>query len=581
MRDARTLVTQVLRELFEAPRSSINSPVRGTDGAEGRLLGHDVDCDTSTCGADDRDTLSYSVLDPDAPFSIAESERIVGILRVTDIAAINFERPEGATIRVPVLIEERGGLTTQTSVVVKILDINEEPTLRPQSRSIVENSPVGTLLGAPISFEDPEKTFQRHSWTFLAGNGRGTFAISATGQISTAGPVDFETVDSYSLLVEVTDDGLPMPLGEAAQPLSASATISVAVIDSNEAPAFLPESLVLRSVVEHAAPGTELPTAVLASDPDGVDDTLVYSLPSGERNFAIDPTTAIMRVRNTATLDFEQVRGGDPFDPDACALHRIPLAFLSIFPPRLPPCLTRLAIFSQTSALSVDVTVVDAGVVDGVRVEPLRSTGAIQIALVDVNEAPVALYGGIRLEVEENSPQGTVCRCGEACREQENVLPAADVDTVALQWRQTGLDSLTFAVTTEGDAASNWLPYVSRDVTSDCGGPPRVGRAHFDIPSCAQVPAVRISRGLAGGRPRGGRLRGAARSQRAVIETVEHHLWRVRQRARRLRRRPTPGATSGVCHRAVLTQRHAQRGLRGGRRAQREDLGDDLRDERG
>ena len=62
-----------------------------------------------------------------------------------------------------------------------------------------------------MTFTDPDAG-QAHTFAITAGNTAGAFAIDpSTGQITVANSaaLDFETTPSFSLTVQVTDDGSP------------------------------------------------------------------------------------------------------------------------------------------------------------------------------------------------------------------------------------------------------------------------------------------------------------------------------------------------------------------------------------
>ena len=73
------------------------------------------------------------------------------------------------------------------------------------TRSVAENTPAGTAIGAPIAATDAEAD----SLTYvLSGNDAGAFAIdSATGQLRTRMPLDFESKATYDALTVTVDDG--------------------------------------------------------------------------------------------------------------------------------------------------------------------------------------------------------------------------------------------------------------------------------------------------------------------------------------------------------------------------------------
>jgi VCBS repeat-containing protein len=123
-----------------------------------------------------------------------------------------------------------GGVNTspQVQFTITINEVNDPPTVTPNTFSIVENAANGTVVGN-VSANDPESgTF---TYSIASGNTNGTFAInSATGEITVANSAGLVLPTTFSLSVNVTDDGVPNQTG--------SATIIINVADVNDAPSF-------------------------------------------------------------------------------------------------------------------------------------------------------------------------------------------------------------------------------------------------------------------------------------------------------------------------------------------------------
>lgn len=88
------------------------------------------------------------------------------------------------------------------------------------SLSVAENSPAGTNVGSPITASDPDGDTLTYS---LTGDDHASFAIDATGQITTASGVtyDYETKSSYSMAVTAADG----------KGLSVSAPVTISLTD--------------------------------------------------------------------------------------------------------------------------------------------------------------------------------------------------------------------------------------------------------------------------------------------------------------------------------------------------------------
>ncbi len=123
-------------------------------------------------------------------------------------------------------VTDNGTPSTNASAVITINITNETneniPAISPQTFSVPENSSTGTLVGTVIASDaDAGQTL---SYLIASGNTAGKFTInSTTGAITVAGVLNYETNTSYSLTVQVTDNGSPSK--------NKSATITINITD--------------------------------------------------------------------------------------------------------------------------------------------------------------------------------------------------------------------------------------------------------------------------------------------------------------------------------------------------------------
>ncbi|MDO9253872.1 MAG: cadherin domain-containing protein, partial [Bacteroidales bacterium] len=106
---------------------------------------------------------------------------------------------------------------------------NKIPSILNQNFQLNENTPNGTNIGTVIA-SDPDAT-QILSYSILSGNTNGAFAINATtGVLSVvnSAALNFESTPSFALIVKVLDNGTAA--------LSSQATVTVSLLDVNEAP---------------------------------------------------------------------------------------------------------------------------------------------------------------------------------------------------------------------------------------------------------------------------------------------------------------------------------------------------------
>ena len=169
-----------------------------------------------------------------------------------------------------VTASDAAGQTATADIEITVTDVAFPPVFAAASYAwaVAEDAAVGAALGT-VSATDPEGGAVRYKIT--AGNDAGALAIdAASGALTVAGALDYETTPSYDLTVEATSGG-----GTATATATVPVTITVTNVD--EAPVFGAASYAF-SVAEDAALGTTIGT-VTATDPEG--GTVVYDITAG------------------------------------------------------------------------------------------------------------------------------------------------------------------------------------------------------------------------------------------------------------------------------------------------------------
>ncbi len=177
------------------------------------------------------------------------------------------------------------------------------------TRSIAENSPAGTAVGAAVTASsNPNSYTLTHS---LSGTDAGSFTIeSGTGQIKvkTGTNLDYETKKSYSVTVTVKaavaqTQGASESSVAPNNPGNYVIPVTINVTDVNEKPEFTDDTAT-RSIAENSAVGTNVGAVVTASDVDG--DTLEYSLTGTDAGkFDIGSGTGQITVKTGYVPDYE------------------------------------------------------------------------------------------------------------------------------------------------------------------------------------------------------------------------------------------------------------------------------------
>ena len=289
-----------------------------------------VSPNTAIVAAYDTTTPGVGVLTLTGAAAVAEYQTALRSVTYTN----NSANPDTTARAVTFVVNDGAADSAVATSTVTVVSVNSPPVVDAANFSIAENSADGASVGSPITFTDPD-TGQTHTFAITGGNTGDAFAINAnTGQITVASgaALDFETTPTFSLTVQVTDDGTPAQSG--------SATVTINLTNVNEAPApgggpFL--------IAENSANGTVV-GAVAANDPDS-GQTHTFAITGGNVGgaFAIDANTGQITVANSAALDFE-----------------------------------------TTPTFSLTVQVTDDGA------PPQTGSGTITVNLTNVNEPPVA-----------------------------------------------------------------------------------------------------------------------------------------------------------------------------------------------
>jgi phosphoribosylformylglycinamidine (FGAM) synthase PurS component len=132
---------------------------------------------------------------------------------------------------------------------------------------------------------DPEGSAVTYT---LSGTGSDNFSIDASGNITLASVLDYETATSYELTV-VVDDGT----------YASTEVITVSVADVNEAPS-LSATVAFNAFQENTATGTTIATSSV-SDPEA--GAITYSLSgTGSENFSVSSDGTVTLASG---LDYE------------------------------------------------------------------------------------------------------------------------------------------------------------------------------------------------------------------------------------------------------------------------------------
>ncbi|WP_409367586.1 cadherin domain-containing protein [Lysinibacillus sp. 38-6] len=179
----------------------------------------------------------------------------------------DYERKSSYSIRVKVA--DRAGSSFEKTLTISVTDENEFPTNITLSSNVVsENEPPGTIVGT-LSTTDPDAgdTFT-YSLVNVDGNTNNTSFTIVGNTLRTNRSFDYETKNSYSVRINVTDKG----------GFTFEKVFTILITNVNESATDI--ILSSNEVSENQPPGTLVGT-LSAIDPDA-DSTFTYSLVNGE-----------------------------------------------------------------------------------------------------------------------------------------------------------------------------------------------------------------------------------------------------------------------------------------------------------
>ena len=380
-------VTINVTDVNEAPSFASTTATRSIDhtATSGTNIGAAVaatDPDINTLTYTPKDTLTYTLSGTDAnSFSIVSTS---GQLQTK--ATLDYETKSSYAVTVGV--SDGNGESDTISVSINVTTTPEFTEGASTTRSVAEYTSADTNIGSPVAATDADNDTLTYS--LIGSPDAYAFSIvSTTGQLRTSAALHYDTQSSYSVTVSV-DDG---------NGGSDSIAVTINVTDVvNEPPTFDDGTSTTRSIAENTASGTNIGTAIGATDTD-TGDTLTYTLGGTDAaSFGIVGTTG--QLRTSAALNYE-----------------------------------------TKSSYSVTVSVSDGS---------LSDTIAVTISVTDVNEAPSFATTTATRSIWENADFG---------EELGDAVAATDPDTDdTLTYTLGGTDASSFRiVSTSGLLLTNAL----------------------------------------------------------------------------------------------------------------------------
>lgn len=200
------------------------------------------------------------------------------------------------------IVTDLGGLTSNASLEVNLIDVNDNsPMFNPSMINLNVSELAG--LGSEVTvvfatdLDQAENGFV--TYTLNSDQIASTFIIdSVTGVISVNRPLDYETVQRYTIVVTGRDGGVPQRSG--------TLTINLAVLDENDNPPIILNPTA-EFVIEENVPVNTRVGQVIATDADsGLNAELIFEIVTGNEanRFVMDQTTGT--ITTNSTIDREE-----------------------------------------------------------------------------------------------------------------------------------------------------------------------------------------------------------------------------------------------------------------------------------
>lgn len=184
---------------------------------------------------------------------------------------------------------DSGGLTSMAEIRIAIEPYNDNSPIFEQSQyntSLVENPRIGTTVTTVTANDADLGNYNQLQYSIISDNIGSPFSIdSGTGSIRVTGLIDYELQTNYNLVIQAVDI---IPLGDTSgsQPLSATAQLSIQIIDLNDnRPSLTPLSVITTARESEVVPPVRI-TQFQCSDVDfGINGEVALQVTSGNSDF--------------------------------------------------------------------------------------------------------------------------------------------------------------------------------------------------------------------------------------------------------------------------------------------------------
>ncbi|XP_075199488.1 protocadherin gamma-B4-like [Anomaloglossus baeobatrachus] len=217
---------------------------------------------------------------------------------ITTIGQLDFEATQ--TYEMTVEAADGGGLVTQCSVLIHMVDLNDnapEITIASLSTPIPEDSAPGTLV-ALINIKDLDSGKYGEVTCQITELREIKLVPSSNNyyKLITTGALDRETTSAYNITITAEDEGSP--------PMVTKKTIHITVSDVNDNAPVFDKSLYISYIPEHTPAGTSIQNIHASDRDDNENARVTYSIIN--RNIDDIPVSSYVSINSLTGVLYAQ-----------------------------------------------------------------------------------------------------------------------------------------------------------------------------------------------------------------------------------------------------------------------------------
>ena len=227
---------------------------------------------------------------------------------ITTKEVLDYEVKANYTFKVIATDAGSPPMSTARSFVILVTDDmrNDETPTFPSNTSItfyvVENVPIGTLVGQVQAYDKDAGENGRVSYYIVSGNIFGLFSVDMNnGNIYTIRDIDYEETSKHTVGIKAIDNSVY-------NPKSSVITIRIEILDTNDNAPFFDHDPVFLKMKENTPVSTVIHTFTATDKDSDINGTVMYSFggQSVDNHLEIDQYTGRLTVKRN--IDYEQIK---------------------------------------------------------------------------------------------------------------------------------------------------------------------------------------------------------------------------------------------------------------------------------